>query len=299
MTRCAYVNGAYVALGSDAISMEDRGFQFADGVYEVWSLHRGRLLDRDAHVARLERSLAELRIAMPLSRAALLVVLGETIRRNRIREGLVYLQITRGAAPRDHAFPGNVEPTVVVTVRRLDQAALARRARDGVRVITTPDIRWGRCDIKSVSLLPNVLAKQAAREAGAYEAWLVDDDGYVTEGTSSTAWIVDGQDCLRTRALGTDILPGITRAALLSLARERQMAVDERAFTVAEAKAAKEAFMSSASGVVAPVVAIDGVTIGAGAPGPISRALRDAYFEGAERETTGSHVAAHTRPTLG
>lgn len=283
MTRCAYVNGAYVPLSGSAIGVEDRGFQFADGVYEVWSLHRGQLLDCDAHVTRLKRSLGEIRMAMPVSCAALLAVLNETVRRNRVRDGLVYLQITRGVAPRDHAFPKNATPTIVVTVRRIDQAALARRARDGVRVVTMPDIRWGRCDIKSVSLLPNVLAKQAAREAGAHEAWLVDRDGFVTEGTSSTAWIVDGQGCLRTRALGADILPGVTRAALLALARERQMAVDERAFTVAEAKAAKEAFMSSASGAVAPIVAIDGEVIGAGTPGPTALALRNAYFEGAQR----------------
>ncbi len=283
MTRCAYVNGAYVALGDTAIGIEDRGFQFADGVYEVWSLYRGRLLDREAHLGRLERSLRELRIVAPMSRASLLAVLHETVRRNRIRDGLVYLQITRGAAPRDHGFPKDVAPTVVVTVRRTDQAARARRAREGVRAITVPDIRWGRCDIKSVSLLPNVLAKQAAREADAYEAWLVDRDGFVTEGTSSTAWIVDAQGCLRTRALGNDILPSVTRAVLLSLARERQLAVDERAFTVAEVKAAKEAFMSSASSVATPIVVIDGAVIGSGTPGPIAQALHSAYFEGALR----------------
>lgn len=283
MSRCAYVNGAYVALDEPAVGIEDRGFQFADGVYEVWSLHRGQMLDMDAHIARLERSLGELRIDVPMTSAALLAVLHETVRRNRIRDGLVYLQITRGAAPRDHGFPKDAAPTVVVTVRRIDHAALARRARDGVRVITTPDIRWGRCDIKSVSLLPNVLAKQAAREADAYEAWLVDDDGFVTEGTSSTAWIVDGQGCLRTRALGNDILPSVTRAVLLSLARERQMAVEERAFTVAEVKAAKEAFMSSASAVATSIVAVDGVPIGSGKPGPVALALREAYFAGALR----------------
>lgn len=283
MTRCAYVNGAYVALGASAIGIEDRGFQFADGVYEVWSLYRGVLLDCEAHLVRLERSLRELRIDNPMTRVSLLAVLRETVRRNRIRDGLVYLQITRGAAPREHGFPKDAAPTVVVTVRRIDQAVLARRAREGVRAITTPDIRWGRCDIKSVSLLPNVLAKQEAREAGAYEAWLVDRDGFVTEGTSSTAWIVDGQGCLRTRALGNDILPSVTRAVLLTLARERQMAVEERAFTVAEAKAAEEAFMSSASAVATSIVAIDGVAIGSGTPGPIAQALRTAYFEGAGR----------------
>jgi D-alanine transaminase len=299
MSRIAYVNGQYIRHAEAAVHIDDRGFQFADGVYEVWSLQRGRLLDTDAHLERLERSLGELRIDRPMTRPALMAVLHETVRRNRVRDGLVYLQITRGAAPRDHAFPKDAAPTVVVTVRRIDQAALARRARDGVRVVTTPDIRWGRCDIKSVSLLPNVLAKQAAREAGAYEAWLVDEAGYVTEGTSSTAWIVDEHGCLRTRALGNDILPGVTRAVLLALARERQIAVEVRAFTVAEAQAAREAFMSSASAVATPIVAIDGATIASGKPGPVSMALRDAYFEGAARAPTGSYVAVHTDRTIG
>lgn len=283
MSRYAYVNGAYLPLSEGAVQVEDRGFQFSDGVYEVWSLVAGRLLDEDAHLARLERSLGELSIPMPMSRGALAAVLRETVRRNHLTHGLVYLQVTRGAAPRDHAFPAKTEPTVVVTARRIDRAALARRQRDGVAVITMPDIRWGRCDIKSVSLLPNVLAKQQARETGAYEAWLVDRDGLVTEGSSSTAWIVDAAGRLRTRPLGREILPGITRHVLLERAAERQITVDERAFTVAEALNAREAFMSAASGALTPVVAIDGNKIGDGAPGPIATALRAAYFEGALR----------------
>ena len=281
MSRIAYVSGAYAPLGQAAVPVEDRGFQFADGVYDVWSLVNGRLLDRDAHIERLARSLRELGIPSPMTQPALLAVVRETIRRNRVRDGIVYLQITRGAAPRDHAFPRGTSPTLAVTVRTIDRTALAKRTREGVRVITTPDIRWGRCDIKSVSLLPNVLAKQAAREAGAHEAWLVDRDGFVTEGTSSTAWIVDAEGRLRTRPLSNEILPSVTRAVLLKLARERQMAVEERAFTVAEAKGAKEAFMSSASAVGISIVAIDGATIGAGAPGPVAQALNAAYFEGA------------------
>ena len=283
MSRIAYVNGAYAPLDQAAVVAEDRGFQFADGVYEVWRLINGRLLDCDAHLERLARSLRELRIAAPMSTPALLAVVHETIRRNRVRDGIVYLQITRGAAPRDHAFPRETAPTLAVTVRNIDRAALAKRTREGVRVITTPDIRWGRCDIKSVSLLPNVLAKQAAREAGAHEAWLVDHDGYVTEGTSSTAWIVDAEGRLRTRPLSHEVLPSVTRAVLLRLARERQMAVEERAFNLAEAMAAKEAFMSSASAVAVSIIAIDGATIGSGAPGPLARALNAAYFEGAAR----------------
>lgn len=284
MSRVAYVNGAYVRQRDASVHVEDRGFQFADGVYEVWSVQDGRLLDADGHFARLDRSLGELQIHAPMSRLALEAVLAETIRRNRVRFGIVYLQVTRGAAPRDHAFPpSEVRPSVVVTARPIDRRALDARVQAGVAVITAPDIRWGRCDIKSVSLLPNVLAKQSAREAGAYEAWLVDKEGRVTEGASTTAWIVDANGRLRTRSLGFDILPGVTRATLLRVAQERQMPVFEEAFTVAEAKRALEAFMSSASGVVVPVVSIDGVQIGDGAPGPITLALRAAYFEGAAR----------------
>lgn len=283
MSRYAYVNGAYLPMDAGAVRVEDRGFQFADGVYEVWSLLDGRLLDEEPHLARLERSLTELGIAMPMARGALVRVLRETVRRNMLKNGIVYLQVTRGAAPRDHAFPVDVAPTVIVTARRIDRAALARRQRDGVAVVTMPDIRWGRCDIKSVSLLPNVLAKQSAREAGAYEAWLVDRAGLVTEGASSTAWIVDAEGRLRTRPLGHDILPGITRQVLMERAGERQIAVEERAFTPAEAYAAREAFMSAASGALTPIVAIDGRTIGAGTPGPVATALRAAYFEGAAR----------------
>lgn len=296
MSRWAYVDGAYRPLASDAIGIEDRGFQFADGVYEVWSLRGGRLLDHGEHMARLERSLGELRIASPMSDAALTTVLIETARRNRLRDGLVYLQVTRGAAPRDHGFPAaHVTPTVVVTARGIDPKAHERRAREGVSVVTMPDIRWRRCDIKSVSLLPNVLAKQAAREGGGYEAWLVDDDGFVTEGASSTAWIVDAAGRLRTRPLGEDILPGVTRARLIRLARERQMTVDETAFTVADAKGAREAFMSAASAVAIPVVRIDGEPVGDGKPGPVAQALRDAYYDGAEAEPSGPRLLRRSR----
>lgn len=284
MSRIAYVNGAYVRQSAATVHIEDRGFQFSDGVYEVWSVQDGRLLDTDGHFARLERSLGELEMRLPMSRAALEAVLSETLRRNRVRFGIVYLQITRGTAPRDHAFPApDTRPSVVVTARTIDRRALEARVQTGVAVTTMPDIRWGRCDIKSVSLLPNVLAKQAAREAGAYEAWLVDKDGYITEGSSTTAWIVDVNGRLRTRKLGSDILPGVTRATLLRVAQERQMPVFEEAFTVADAKRALEAFMSSASGVVVPVVSIDGAQVGDGAPGPVTLALRAAYFEGALR----------------
>jgi D-alanine transaminase len=282
MSRIAYVNGGYTRQSAARVHIEDRGFQFADGVYEVWSVHEGRLLDSDGHFARLHRSLGELRIKAPMTRAALEAVLAETLRRNRVRNGILYLQITRGVAPRDHAFPtDDVAPSIVVTARAVDRRALDARVQTGVAVVTTPDIRWKRCDIKSVALLPNVLAKQAAREAGAFEAWLVDEGGRVTEGASTTAWIVDAAGRIRTRPLGNDILPGVTRAALLRVAMERQMPVVEEAFTVDEARAALEAFISSASGVVVPVVSIDEVQVGDGAPGPVALALRAAYFEGA------------------
>ncbi|KAF0187343.1 MAG: D-amino-acid transaminase [Hyphomonadaceae bacterium] len=281
MSRIAYVNGAYVRQSVATVHIEDRGFQFADGVYEVWSVHDGRLLDSDGHFARLDRSLGELQMQAPMARPALEAVLAETLRRNRVRFGILYLQITRGTAPRDHAFPPpEIRPSIVVTARPIDRRALEARVHAGVAVLTMPDIRWGRCDIKSVSLLPNVLAKQAAREAHAFEAWLVDEGGLITEGASTTAWIVDANGRLRTRKLGFDILPGVTRATLLRVAQERQMPVFEEAFSVEEAKRALEAFMSSASGVVVPVVSIDGVQIGDGAPGPTTLALRAAYFEG-------------------
>ncbi len=275
----AYVNGAYRPLAEAGVHIEDRGFQFGDAIYEVWGVRDGRLLDTPGHVARLHRSLGELGIAMPMSDAALMAVLRETQRRNRVRDGLLYLQISRGAAPRDHAFPKpSVKPTVVITCRPMSRAAFENRAANGVSVISVPDIRWARCDIKSVNLLPNVLAKQQAREAGAFEAWFVDGDGLVTEGTSSNAWIVDAHGRLRTRGLSNQILHGVTRAALMRLAAEQQIKVLEQPFTLAEVKAAREAFISSATNPGVPVIAIDGATIGDGRPGPLAQALREAYF---------------------
>lgn len=275
----AYVNGAYAPLASAGVNIEDRGFQFGDAIYEVWGVRDGKLYDTEGHLARLHRSLNELRMRAPMSDAALMIVVRETQRRNQVRHGLIYLQISRGAAPRDHAFPAeDVKPTIVVTAKHMDAATLDARARTGVKVITAPDIRWGRCDIKSVNLLPNVLAKQQACEAGAFETWFVDGDGAVTEGTSCNAWIVDAEGQIRTRALSNHILHGVTRAALLRLAAERQMKVVETPFSVADVKAAREAFISSATNPAVPVIAIDGVQIGDGRPGPIATALRAAYF---------------------
>jgi D-alanine transaminase len=284
VSRVAYVNGRYVPHGQAAVHIEDRGFQFADGVYEVWAVINGRLTDMDGHFERLARSLSELRIESPMTRAALDRVLRETLRRNRVKDGIVYLQVTRGAARRDHAFPEPGTPTtVVVTARSIDLAAAEAKAAKGVAVATRPDQRWGRCDIKTVGLLPNVLAKQAARETGAYEAWLVDAEGLVTEGASTNAWIVDAAGTLRTRDTGANILRGVTRTTLLQIAAELQMRVEERPFSIAEAQGAREAFITAASAFVTPVVKIDGVDIADGQVGPVAKRLRALYLDAAKR----------------
>lgn len=282
MSRQAYVNGIFQPHGDAVVHIEDRGYQFADGVYEVWAVLDGKLSDFDGHMSRLERSLDELRIRHPMTRAALTNVLREAIRRNRVRDGLLYIQVTRGTAKRDHPFPHpDTPPSVVITCKPIDSAANEAKARVGVAVITRPDNRWGRCDIKSVALLPNVLAKQAAREAGANEAWLVDDLGLITEGSSTNAWIVDADGVLRTRDTNANILRGITRNALIKLARDAGVEVQERPFSVEEAKAAREAFFTAASAYATPVIKIDGVTIGDGKPGPITKRLRALYLENA------------------
>lgn len=279
MSRTAYVNGAYVPLARAAVSILDRGFQFADSIYEVWAVRAGALCDAEGHFVRLWRSLAELRMHAPMGEASLRAVIGEIVRRNRVRDGIVYLQISRGAAPRDHGFPpAGTAPTIVLTAKNLDQAAIAARAAKGVKVITLPDTRWARRDIKTTNLLPNALARQAARDAGAFEAWFVDDDGLVTEGTSSNAWIVDAEGRLRTRALSNDILHGVTRAMLLIAGRQLGLEISEAPFTPDEAKAAREAFISGASNPAVPVIAIDGAPIGDGAPGPITAKLRARYL---------------------
>lgn len=279
MSQIAYVNGAYMPLAHARVSILDRGFQFADSIYEVWAVRGGRLADVQGHLTRLWRSLAELRIAPPMGEASLMAVVREIQRRNRVRDGIVYLQISRGAAPRDHGFPNPpVKPTIVLTAKNLDRVVISARAASGVKVITLPESRWARCDIKSTNLLPNVLGRQAAREAGAFEAWFVDEAGFITEGTSSNAWIVDSAGRLRTRALSNHILHGVTRAALLALAPQMQLQVDETPFTPADVKAAREAFISAASNPAMPVIAIDGAPIGDGQAGPITTALRAFYL---------------------
>jgi D-alanine transaminase len=282
MRPIAYVNGAYVPLAQAHVSIGDRGFQFADSIYEVWAVREGRIFDCDAHMARLRRSLSEVRIAAPMSERSLMTVIREMIRRNHVTYGIVYLQISRGAASRDHVFPGaQVKPTIVVTAKNLDRKAIEARATKGVKIITTPETRWARRDIKSVNMLPNVLARQAAKEAGAFEAWFVDGDGYVTEGTSSNAWIVDASGRLRTRPLSHDVLHGVTRAVVLQIARALQLQPSETPFSVEDAKSAREAFLTAASNPAVAVVEIDGAPIGDGRPGPVSTRLRAAYL-GAE-----------------
>ena len=284
MGRVAYVNGRFVRHGDAAVHIEDRGYQLADAVYEVWAVFGGRLGDAPGHFSRLKRSLAELRIAVPMSDAALTIVLRETLRRNRVVDGMVYLQVGRGVAPRDHAFPNPpVAPSVVITAKSIDLAASDLRAAAGVGVVTVPENRWGRCDIKTVGLLPNVLAKQSAREAGAYEAWFVDELGLVTEGASSNAWIVDAEGRLRTRDIQANILRGVTRLSVLGLIADSGLTVDERAFTVEEAKSAREAFVTGAGSLVLPVVRIDGAIVGDGAPGPVAKRLRELYMSDARR----------------
>ena len=278
MSRWAYVNGRYVPHREASVHVEDRGYQFADGVYEVVLVHAGAMIDEIPHLDRLDRSLDELRIDPPMGRMALRAVLREVVRRNRIRTGLVYLQITRGVARRDHAFPTGVKPALVVTAKRL---TLPREEtlESGVRVVTIEDIRWQRCDIKSVSLLPNVLGKQHARENGAYEAWQIDQDGNVTEGTSSNSWIVTHDDRLLTRPATHEILNGITRQTILKLAAARGLTFEERAFSLDEAWAAREAFISSATSFVTPVTQIDDTTLGNGRAGSFTMDLRSAYFD--------------------
>lgn len=280
MSRIVYVNGRYLPWRDATVSFEDRGYQLSDGVYEVCEVRGGKIVDLPRHLTRLHRSLSELRIMPPMNDAALGVILHEVVRRNQVGYGIVYLQITRGVAHRDHAFPPpGVRPCLVVSARKLNYERNQATAEKGIAVITVPDIRWGRVDIKAISLLPNVLARQAAREQGAYEAWLVDRDGYVTEGAASNAWIVTRDGRLVTHPTGIAILTGITRQVVLEVIASLQLKLDERPFTVAEALAAEEAFVTAASQIVMPVVRIDGQAIGEGRPGPVARRLRESFHQ--------------------
>lgn len=283
MSRIAYVNGRYLPFAEATVHVEDRGYQFSDGVYEVCEVRNGCMVDEPLHMRRLQRSLAELKIATPMSLAALRVVLRETVRRNRVRDGLVYLQVSRGVARRDHAFPpAGTAPSVVVTVRSMDPSAAERTAAAGIAIITVPENRWERVDIKAIALLPNVLAKQAAKEQGAKEAWFVGKDGYVTEGSSSNAWIVSRDGKVITRPADHGILRGVTRTVLLNVLKAQGLELDERPFTVEEAYAAREAFITSASQSIMPVVRIDGRPVGNGAPGLVATALRQDFHRYSE-----------------
>lgn len=284
MPRIAYVNGRYVAHAGAAVHIEDRGYQFADGVYEVCEVARGYIVDMTRHLDRLGRSLSELRIDWPVNRAVLELIMREVVVRNRVKNGLVYLQVTRGVAPRDHFFPAEGTPSsLVVTAKRTDPAAAAKKAAAGLKVITVPENRWERVDIKSVGLLPNVLARQQAKEAGAQEAWFVDPDGTVKEGAATNAWIVTKDGVLVTRPADHGILRGVTRTTLMEVAEKLGLKVEERAFSVDEAKAAREAFITAATTIVMPIVAIDGQPVANGHPGSVALSLRDAFFDVAEK----------------
>jgi D-alanine transaminase len=283
MPRIAYVNGRYVAHADAAVHIEDRGFQFADGVYEVCEVARGYIVDMTRHLDRLDRSLRELRMAWPMHRKSFEIVVREVVRRNAVSNGLVYLQVTRGVAGRDFLFPADTASSMVVTAKKVDPAIAARRAESGIRVITVLENRWDRVDIKSVGLLPNVLAKEQAKEAGAQEAWFVDADGFVKEGGSSNAWIVTRDGRLVTRPAEHGILRGITRTTMFEVAASLGLTIEERGFSVAEAKAAREAFISSATTIAMPVVAIDGHPVANGHPGSVVQSLRQAFFDVAEK----------------
>ncbi|WP_413993496.1 D-amino-acid transaminase [Labrys okinawensis] len=286
MSRIAYVNGLYTPLRDASVHVEDRGFQFADGVYEVCEIFGGKIIDETRHLARLKRSLAELSIRMPVKEGALKVILRETVRRNRVRNGLVYFQVTRGSARRDFVFPAaDTPPTLVVIARPVDRTKVEAGAAAGISVITVPDNRWERVDIKTTGLLPNSLARQKAKLQGAREAWFFDEDGYVTEGAASNAWIVTKENTLVTRPAESGILRGITRTTLIDLAKRDNFIVSERPFTVAEAKAAREAFITAATAVITPVVKIDDTVLGDGKPGTLAIKLRAHFHSVAEHST--------------
>jgi D-alanine transaminase len=284
MSRIAYVNGQYVRHSEASVHVEDRGYQFADGVYEVCEVREGYIVDMTRHLDRLDRSLSELQISWPLARTALVQVIRETVRRNRVTDGMFYLQVTRGVAKRDHVFPSkNVRSSLVVTAKRTDRAAGNARASLGINVITVPENRWDRVDIKTVGLLPNVMARQKAKEQGAAEAWFVDERGFVKEGAATNAWIITRDGVLVTRPADHGILRGVTRTTLFDLAARLNLKIEEREFSVAEAKGAREAFISAATTLIMPVVRIDDTPIANGSPGSLSLSLRDAFFDVAEK----------------
>jgi D-alanine transaminase len=284
MGRTVYVNGDYLPEEEAKISVFDRGFLFADGVYEVTSVLDGRMIDFPGHLARLHRSLGELDMPAPVTDAEIEAIHRELIARNGVQEGMVYLQVTRGAADRDFAYPAEPKPSLVMFTQEKPLADTPA-ARNGIRVISVPDIRWARRDIKTVQLLAPSMCKMMARKSGADDAWMV-EDGFVTEGTSNNAWIVTRDGTIVTRDLSPAILAGITRAALLHYAAEAQIRIEERSFTLAEAQDAAEAFVTAASAFVTPVVEIDGVRLGDGRPGPVTTRLREIYLAESRRRAT-------------
>ncbi len=284
MSRIAYVNGQYVPHCYAKVSIEDRGYQFGDGVYEVCEVFQGALIDEQRHMDRFARSLSELRIGAPLGQGALSLILREIIARNKVANGYVYVQASRGVAPRDHAFPPiSVHPSLVVTARQINPEKGEITARKGISVVTTPDLRWKRVDIKSTSLLPNVLARQTAKEAGASEAWFIDSDGMVVEGAASNAWIIARSGQIITRQLDHSVLRGVTRTTLIDIIAALGLGLEERKFSLEEAFAAQEAFITGATTLVTSVVMIDGRKIGAGTPGPLALRLRAIFHDRAAR----------------
>jgi D-alanine transaminase len=285
--RISYVNGRYVPHGEAGVHVEDRGLQLGDSIYEVCNVSGGALIDEEPHLDRMERSLREIRMPMPMARDALKLVMREVVRRNRVHHGFIYIQITRGVARRDHAVPlAPLKPGLMISARNVPLSVLAKKLATGVKAITRPDERWARRDIKTTQLLPNVLARTDAREAGALEAWLLDADGFITEGAVANAWIVDASGQVVTRALSNDVLPGVTRQVVLQAAAEAQLPVVQRKFTLAEALAAKEAFITSSTSTAIGVVAIDGKVIGTGEPGPLTRRIHDLYAKKAGLKST-------------
>lgn len=292
MSRISYVNGRYIPHREAAVSIDDRGYHFADAIYEVLVYFDGRMLDATRHLSRLRRSLRELALEFKTTDAALSAIFAQVIRRNRYRHGTLYIQISRGVAARDHAFPsGAIEPALVVSAKPLDLSAVRARQEVGVGVVTMPETRWSRPDIKSTSLLANVLAKQAAHQKGAAEGWFVDADGMITEGTSSSSWIVNGDRQIITRSLDGSILPGVTRTAVLDVARAEGLELVERAFSADEASSAAEAFLTSTTNFVMPVVSIDNAKVGDGHPGPVTSAIIKAHWDHVRRET-GCNIPA-------
>lgn len=284
MSRIAYVNGRYVRHSQAAVHVEDRGYQFADGVYEVCEIRHGFIVDLTRHLDRLGRSLRELEISWPMQREALVAVIRETVRRNHVVNGMFYLQVTRGAAKRDHVFPGaDVTPALVITAKSINRNAGEARAEKGIAVITVPENRWDRVDIKTVGLLPNVLAREYAKRQGAQEAVFVDQDGHVKEGAATNVWIVTKEGTLVTRPAEHGILRGVTRTTVMDLAAKLGLAVEERSFSVDEVRSAREMFITAATTLVMPVVVMDGQTIGNGHPGLVAPQLRNAFFAVAEK----------------